>query len=171
MVFHRMKQIMMLSLLVFVLCCFGCQKEVGAGAAAPEFILPDLSGNEVSLRQLRGRVVLVDFWATWCGPCLISIPELISLQEKYRPKGLIILGISLDDKSQASDEYLRSFKERHNINYSVLRADHKTVRSYFRSGQVAIPTAFVIDRQGNVRDKIVGVMPDALEKSVERVIE
>ena len=73
---------------------------------APDFSLPDLSGKTVSLEQFRGKVVLLDFWATWCPPCRMTIPLLINLQEQYGKKGLIILGVSIDDPRKVKDKDL-----------------------------------------------------------------
>ncbi|MBW1861705.1 MAG: TlpA family protein disulfide reductase, partial [Deltaproteobacteria bacterium] len=78
-----------LACLVFFLAFYGCNREVGAGETAPDFSLKDLSGNMVSIKQYRGHIVLMDFWATWCPPCRKSIPELISLQNKYRDQKLV----------------------------------------------------------------------------------
>ncbi len=160
----------LLFLAVFVLL-LGCQKEVGAGAEAPGFSLPDLSGSMKSLEQYRGSVVLLDFWATWCGPCRRAIPELVKLQEKYRDRGLVVLGISLDNPGRVPDAHLRAFKGRFKMNYAVLRSDNKIVQAYFEDAKIGIPTLFVIDRKGKIRDKIVGFMPGAVEKSLAGILE
>jgi peroxiredoxin len=150
---------------------FGCQKQAGAGPAAPGFSLPDLSGHKVSLEQYRGRIVVLDFWATWCGPCLAAIPELVKLQEKYREKGMVVLGITMDDPQMVTDEDLRAFKKKAKINYMILRSDNKVVQDYFAEGPPAIPAAFVIDREMKIRDKIVGYRPGALERSLVRILK
>jgi cytochrome c biogenesis protein CcmG/thiol:disulfide interchange protein DsbE len=157
-------------LLVFFLFNFGCQKEVGADTVAPDFSLSDLSGNMASLEQHRGSVVLLDFWATWCPPCRMSIPEIVKLQKKFGEKGLVIFGISMDDPQMVTDEQLRVFKERVGINYSVLRVNRQVLRDYFGDKQISIPTMFVIDRDGKIRDKLVGFRPGALEKSVSEIL-
>jgi len=149
----------------------GCQHEAGAGPQAPDFSLPDLSGKTVTLKQHRGKVVVLDFWATWCPPCRASIPELAKMQDKYRDKGLVVLGISTDDKRKASDEYLQSFCKKLKINYVVLRYDYKVIEDYFGLQAPSLPTVYVIDREGRVRDKLVGHEPGALEKSLERLFK
>jgi thiol-disulfide isomerase/thioredoxin len=115
-------------------------------------------------------VVILDFWATWCPPCRVSIPELVTLQEKYRVKGLVILGIALDDKTYADSEHLRAFKKRFKINYTILRYNEKVLRDYFGHTGPVIPTMFILDRQGHVSDTLVGFNPGAVEKSLKRVL-
>ena len=93
--------------LALVVCA--CNNNAGARPPAPDFKLLDIQGKEVSLSQFRGLPVILDFWATWCPPCRMSIPELVKIQEKYKDKGLVILGLSLDDPAHASNAYLREF--------------------------------------------------------------
>jgi peroxiredoxin len=150
---------------------FGCQKEVGAGSLAPDFSLPDLSGRLTSLAQHRGRVVLLDFWATWCPPCRMSIPELIKVQKKFGERGLVILGLSMDDPQMITDDHLRSFKKQVGINYPILRVNEEVLKNYFVEEGISIPTMFVIDAEGKIRDKLVGYVPGAYEKSAGKLLE
>ena len=166
----RKSKLLTICLLVFFLFNFGCQKEVEADPAAPDFSLSDLSGRMTSLEQHRGSVVLLDFWATWCPPCRMSIPEIIQLHEKFGRKGLVIFGISMDDPRMVTDEQLRVFKEKAGITYSVLRVNRQILQDYFGDEQISIPTMFVIDRDGMIRDKLVGFRPGALEKSVNEIL-
>jgi thiol-disulfide isomerase/thioredoxin len=137
---------------------------------APNFTLEDISGKPLSLNDVKGKVVIVDFWATWCGPCLMSIPELVDLQEKYKGKGLVIVGISVDDDKVSKGE-LVAFKEKMRINYPILRANNKVYEDYFgRTSGFPIPTLFVIDREGKVRDRLVGFRPGVVEKSVQSLL-
>jgi len=137
---------------------------------APDFMLEDISGQPLSLSDIRGKVVIVDFWATWCGPCVMSIPELVDLQEKYKAKGLVVLGISVDD-DKVSKEELLAFKEKMRIVYPILRANNKVFEDYFgRTRGFSIPTLFVIDREGKVRDRFVGFKPGAVEKSIQSLL-
>ena len=154
---------------LLVLLCVGCSKKENPRDMAPDFSLEDLSGNTVSLKTSKGSIVLLDFWATWCPPCLMSIPELVGLQQKYGEKGLVIFGISLDDPGQISNGDLLGFKERLNINYKILRADWKVMEDYFGSGNASIPTLFVIDRKGRIVDKHVGFRPGIVEESLKEL--
>ena len=153
-----------------LLICPGCQKQGGIGSKAPDFSLYDLSGREISLKQHRGSVVLLDFWATWCKPCRVTIPELTRLQKKYRDRGLVVLSISMDDPLKFTDDYLRAFKEKFGISYKVLRYQRQVLEDYFRDEQIAIPTLFLIDREGNIKKKIVGFRPELLRKSVSGLL-
>ena len=157
--------------LCFFILFAGCQQEVEAGPMAADFSLSDLSGKTVSLEQYRGKIVLLDFWATWCPPCRMTIPLLVDLQEKYRKKGLVILGISIDDPRQVKDKDLLYYKKVSKINYPVLRFNQKAMQDYFSGEQLAVPTMFVIDRNGRIKDKIVGFQPEALNKSLAAAIQ
>lgn len=158
-------------LLIFLLMQIGCRENVGAGPAAPDFSLKDLSGETQSLSRYSGKIVLLDFWATWCPPCRLAIPELVSLQKKYGDQGFVILGISMDDPATATRTFLREFKNKFFINYTVLRGDEKVLADYFGDQAPAIPTLFLIDRQGKVFDKFVGFEPGAVEKSLAKLLK
>jgi len=149
----------------------GCEKPVEAGPLAPDFSLPDISGQIISLEQYRGSVVLLDFWATWCGPCRMTIPLLTRLHEQYKDRGLVILGISMDDPRLIKDSDLVYYKKMAQIDYPLLRFNQKVIQDYFSSEQMAIPTMFVIDRNGRIRNRIVGFQPETLEKSVATVFQ
>jgi cytochrome c biogenesis protein CcmG, thiol:disulfide interchange protein DsbE len=137
---------------------------------APDFTLSDLSGKSVSLNEHLGKVVVLDFWATWCPPCRMSIPELVKLQEKYREKGLVIIGVSLDD-ANTKNAYLESFREKYKINYIILRGDDKATEKYFGRSQFSIPTLFIINREGVVIDMFSGYSPGAVEKALEKIFQ
>jgi cytochrome c biogenesis protein CcmG/thiol:disulfide interchange protein DsbE len=160
-------------LILMIVSCVGCSTGgMEAGYDAPGFELKSLDGETVSLEEHRGRIVVVDFWATWCPPCLMSIPELVEVQEKYRDKGVTILGISVDLPDQMSEADLRAFKNKLKMNYTVLRADGQVMADYFAGGgaQVAIPTLFVVDQQGKIREKLVGFSPGKLEETLQRLL-
>jgi len=156
--------------MAFIFLYSGCRKEVDAGPVAPDFSLPDLSGKMNSLKQFRGKIVLLDFWATWCPPCRTAIPELVGIQKEYRDKGIVILGISLDDPNKISNQRLLDFKKQLNINYIILRFKFELIGDYFGNASPAIPTLFVIDRDGIIKDKIVGFKPGAVEKVIEGLL-
>jgi len=125
----------------------------------PAWTLKDVDGKPVSADELKGKVVVLDFWATWCGPCRSEIPGYIKLQEKYREAGLTIVGVSLD---QEGPEKVKKFVEDERINYRIVMGDDGITKAF--GGVEAIPTTFIVDRGGTVRFRKVGAMaPDAFE--------
>jgi cytochrome c biogenesis protein CcmG/thiol:disulfide interchange protein DsbE len=147
----------------------GCG-ESESGDSAPAFSLQEITGEAVSLEQYKGKIVLLDFWATWCPPCKKSIPELITLQNKYREQGLVVLGISLDDPHRVSNSDLVSFKKHYKINYKILRGSADVVKDYFGKENISIPTMFFINPEGKIVDKHVGFMPGAIEASLKKML-
>lgn len=121
---------------------------------AADFKLKTLEGKEVKLSDYRGKIVIIDFWATWCPPCRKGIPDLISLQEEFK-KDLVVIGISLDQQNTLKD--LKPFIENYKINYPVVLGDEKVVKDY--GGISAIPTSFIIDQKGNIVDTHIGLVP------------
>lgn len=170
MIFSSQSRIWVFASLILFLFLYGCDKEVEALQTAPDFTLRSLNGDSVSLKKYREKIVLLDFWATWCAPCRLSIPELVELQEKYRDQGVVVLGISMDDPQMFPDKYIFAFKEKFKMNYTILRADQKVAMDYFGTANMAIPTLFVINREGEIADKIVGYAPGAVERSLKKVL-
>jgi thiol-disulfide isomerase/thioredoxin len=119
---------------------------------APSWRLQDLAGKPVSSEDLKGKVVVVDFWATWCPPCREEIPGYIELQKQYGPEGLVIVGISLD---QQGPDIVKPFAAKYGINYPLVMGDEKVVAAF--GGVEGIPTTFLIDRNGVIRDRKVGM--------------
>ena len=118
---------------------------------APSFTLQDLKGNQISLSDFKGKVVVLDFWATWCGPCVIEIPHFIELYEQYKAQGFAMVGISLDRQGVS---VVKSFAQKYRVNYPILMTDGQVDKAY--GGIPGIPTTFVIDSAGNIRRKYVG---------------
>ena len=118
----------------------------------PAFTVTDLDGRSFSSADWRGKVVIVNFWATWCAPCRAEIPDLVALQEKYRDN-LVIVGISEDE---ASVDVVKRFAEEHHVNYPVVMAT-ASLREIF-PGVMALPTTFVLDRDGKLAQKNVGML-------------
>ena len=142
--------------LFIVMGLAACQQGMMEGGAkssnmAPNFTLNDLNGKPHTLSSTKGKVVILDFWATWCPPCREEIPHFISLYGKYRRKGLEVIGISLD---RGGTEPVRRFVDTNGINYPILMGDQKVTRDY--GGIRSIPTTFIIDRQGRITEKFVG---------------
>jgi thiol-disulfide isomerase/thioredoxin len=121
-------------------------------AAAPAFVARDLDGRDISTASLRGKVVLLNFWATWCPPCRAEIPDLIALQEKYRDQ-LQIIGISEDE---GGPEVVRRFVDAHHMNYPVVMASPELEKQF--PGIGALPTSFVIDTHARLVQKHVGML-------------
>jgi thiol-disulfide isomerase/thioredoxin len=117
---------------------------------APHFSLTDISGQKLDLNDYKGKVVLLDFWATWCGPCRIEIPEFVQLQKQYRDQGLAIIGISMDDGPEPVKEFYKQF----NMDYPVALGDDKLAELY--GGILGLPTTMVIGRDGRIYAKHVG---------------
>ena len=115
---------------------------------APALKLTDVDGKEVSSEQLKGKVVVVDFWATWCGPCRVEIPGYAEMTRKYGKDGLVIVGVSLDEGGPA---VVKPFATKMGINYQLVMAD-EAVQAAF-GGISSLPTTFLIDRAGQMRDR------------------
>ena len=124
------------------------------GTQAPGYELADLTGKMVSDKEFAGKVVILDFWATWCPPCREEIPHFVQLQSKYRDQGLVIVGLSLDAGGAAD---VAPFAEEHNINYPMLIGNDVVAKAY--GGVNSIPTTFVIDRTGKIVKRFVGFTP------------
>ena len=133
---------------------------------APDFSLQDLSGQPLELTNYRGKVVLLDFWATWCTPCLGEIPHFVALQNTYREPGLQVIGISMDDGPKPVREFYQKFK----MNYPVALGTEKLAEAY--GGVLGLPVMFLIGRDGQVAAKYVGeVQMPVLEQEIKSLLQ
>src|SRR6266446_5890576 len=123
---------------------------------APEFKLTGLDGKQLSLADSHGKVILLNFWATWCGPCRAEIPDLVELQNKYKDR-LQILGLVVDDDDQ---DAIKEFTEKFRINYPVALATNEIRMQY--GGIAALPTSFVLDAEGRIVQKHEGLRDPVL---------
>lgn len=137
-----------------------------AGSPAPDWQLHDLIGKTVKSSSFRGKVVVLNFWATWCAPCRVEMPQFIELQKQYGDKGLALIGVSLDEQGS---EAVKKFVKQLGVNYPIVMGNQKVVEAY--GGIVAVPTTFVIDRQGRVVSRHIGYDDKAIfEKEIQSLL-
>lgn len=134
---------------------------------APEFELQDKDGNTVRLADYRDKVVVIDFWATWCGPCKAEMPWLIELSKKYQEEGLVVLGISMDSDGWTT---VKPFIEKMGVSYPILKGTKRVAYLY---GDVdALPVAFFVDRQQKVAAIHLGALSrKQFEQTVRSLLE
>ena len=138
----------------------------GEGSAAPEFSVQTLSGDSVTLSELRGQVVLLNFWATWCGPCRVEMPWFERLHRERSGDGLVILGASTDI---GTPDVVRRFLTERDITYPIAQASPALQRAF--GGVRGLPMSFLIDRQGRIRHKVIGIFAEpTLRAAVDRLL-
>jgi peroxiredoxin len=133
---------------------------------APNFTLQDASGNTVKLSDYKGKVVLLDFWATWCGPCKIEIPWFMEFQRKYKDRGFTVIGVSMDEGGW---QVVKPFAEEFKMNYPVVLGSDETSTAF--GGVDVLPTTFIIDKQGRIVASHQGLTgKDEMEKAIEDLL-
>jgi peroxiredoxin len=118
-------------------------KSAATRKPAPDFTLKDAGGTSVKLSDLRGKVVLLNFWATWCGPCALEIPWFIEFEQQFKSRGLEVVGVSMDEDGWAA---IKPYVAEHKLNYHVLLGNDSVSQLF--GGVESLPTTFVIDREG-----------------------
>jgi cytochrome c biogenesis protein CcmG/thiol:disulfide interchange protein DsbE len=133
---------------------------------APEFELKDADGKTVRLSDYKGKVVLLDFWATWCGPCKIEIPWFIDFERKYKDQGFSVIGVSMDEEGWTA---VKPFISELAINYRVLQGSDSIAQLY--GGVDALPTTFLIDRDGRIASTHAGLAgKDEFENGIKKLL-
>ena len=132
---------------------------------APSFVRNSLAGKPVDLSSYRGKVVLLNFWATWCAPCQLEMPRFAAWQKQYGPQGLQILGVSMDDEPEGVHKLVNKLR----INYPVVMGDEQIGTQY--GGILGLPVTFLIDRQGQVVARFQGETNlNALEDQMKQLL-
>jgi len=170
---RTLKTILIVSLFLGILLS-GCSSDTeteepataAVGQIAPDFKLQNLEGKTVSLRSLKGKPVLINFWATWCDACLYEMPILEQIYEEWSEKGLVMLAINAGE----SPAKIQSFLKRYNFSIPVLLDTSEAVAR--RYGVTGLPTTFFIDKSGILQDKVIGAFPNKaeIEKRLSKII-
>jgi len=161
------KRLLVISMAALIIAgCSGGDSGQGLSGGAPDFKLPAVDGSMVSMSDYLGKVVLVDFWATWCPPCQEMIPVLSDLHKAYSGKGLVILGISLDNEGLGK---LGTFVHEKMIPYKVVMGDRRISNAF--GGVSSIPTLYIVDREGRLVRKLTGAHSyGELEEQVKKYL-
>jgi thiol-disulfide isomerase/thioredoxin len=139
----------------------------GKASVAPDFTLESLDGRSTHLSDFRGKAVLLNFWATWCGPCKIEMPWFVELQKEYGAQGLQIVGVAMDDSSK---DDIAKFTHDMGVNYPVLLGKEAVGDAY--GGVPALPESFFIGRDGKIVDRIIGLKGRGeIEDSIKKALE
>jgi thiol-disulfide isomerase/thioredoxin len=152
------------------------RSQTSAASGVPDFTLKDLDGRDESLGQFKGKVVLLNFWATWCGPCRIEIPWLMALQEKYGPQAFTVLGVAMDEEGKSAvvpfvqKERFKLGTESQSMNYPILIGNEDAAEKF--GGLLGLPTTIVISQDGRQVKRINGLLShDEMDKTIQSLLE
>lgn len=133
---------------------------------APDFELVTLDGDTIHLSDYRGKVVILDFWATWCAPCRMEIPSYVELMKTYKDSGLVIIGIAISDRCSRVKDFVKALR----VNYPVAMGDRKIISDF--GGITEIPTTFVVDKLGRIYRKYIGYRPKTIfEQNIKKLLK
>lgn len=141
-----------IALSLVAITCTGCYRGTHPpriGSPAPDFTITD-ADRTVSLDQFRGKVVVLNFWATWCDPCVEEIPSLVQMQQDMRPRGVVVVAVSIDEDADAYHQFLKN----HGVNVLTVRDPSQKTNDMY--GTFKFPETYIIDRQGIIRRKFIG---------------
>lgn len=152
------------------------RSQASAAPSVLDFALKDLGGHDESLGQFKGRVVLVNFWATWCAPCRIEIPWLMDLQEKYGPRGFTVLGVAMDEEGKSAvvpfvqRERFKLGTTSQPMNYPILIGSDEAAEKF--GGLLGLPTTIVISQDGRQVKRIDGLLShDEMDKTIQSLLD
>ena len=152
----------------------GAAASNGAAANMPaDYEVPTLDGAKLKLSDYNGKVVVVDFWATWCGPCRQEIPQLVRISNQNRERGVEIIGLHIDDRGRSTPQQIRRFIEQFSINYPIGMASDDMFTAYLGTVEDTIPQTLVFDRKGRLVKHFVGYSPSharALDEAVNSAL-
>jgi cytochrome c biogenesis protein CcmG/thiol:disulfide interchange protein DsbE len=163
-----MRHCSVLSVVVLVAGLFvtSCGGEAAPSKAAPDWSLPDLAGKTVKLSDFKGKVVILNFWATWCPPCLAELPDFIAIQKEYQDKGVVVIGLSVDSIQPSQ---VAAFVKQKGINYPVVMCTEEVAEAYAPDG--IIPATFIVDQGGKVVASHSGMVTnDYLEGYLKQLV-
>jgi peroxiredoxin len=145
-----MKRLLLLAL-VFLTGCYSSTRPQHIGSHAADFTLQD-SERKVTLSQYRGQIVVLNFWATWCPPCVEETPSMVAMQQQMKDKGVTVLAVSIDVDQNAYDRFLRQYR----VNYLTVRDPERKVSDVY--GTFGWPETYIIDQKGIIRRKFIGAV-------------
>ncbi len=156
----------LIPLFFLISCCSNPKPSSSLPGKVTDFTLEQLGGGKITLSEQKGKVVLVDFWATWCPPCRAAIPHLVRMYNAYKDQGLLVLGVSLDQEKDKIPPFVKEY----NITYPILFGDNQVAKAYEVQG---IPTLVIFDKKGKIAFREVGFSEeniDSLEQKVKEIL-